>query len=157
MRGAHEEDPSELKHHSIPQADAIADRFPVMKGIIEQYMELAASEFRQGRFQTVIAAWHNDGKDVVLARLRVVSGHEHDEWYHAHPATVDGAFQLVGMLRSWQHHQAGNCRDATTKLASARKSPNGPKCIKMDWDAPRWTQKIRNGKKKTHIDRNGKK
>ena len=71
-----------------------------ISGITERYTEFAARGFHQGQFQTIKAAWHNDDQDTVLGQVEVVSGHEHDAHYHVHPATLDGVFQLVGLLAS---------------------------------------------------------
>ena len=51
------------------------------------------------QFQTVERLWSNDAKDAVLARIRVPSD-EYSPYYIMHPATLDGAFQLVGWMQA---------------------------------------------------------
>ena len=59
-----------------------------------RYARLEALGFHRGAFQSLLEVWRNATKDVLLARLRVPRGGAHDGYYLAHPALIDGVFQL---------------------------------------------------------------
>ena len=65
-----------------------------------RYVRLAELGFHTGPFQTIEAVWLNGTKRSTVGRLRLPDdwSHEHDAYYCVHPALLDGAFQLSGIL-----------------------------------------------------------
>lgn len=63
--------------------------------ITERYKVLREDGFRGPQFQTLVRVWQ--GKDEFVARLQLPRQEENGR-YHAHPAVLDGAFQLLGLV-----------------------------------------------------------
>eukprot|EP00957_Ditylum_brightwellii_P114069 8697038-Ditylum_brightwellii.AAC.1 len=73
-----------------------------MKSIKDQYDQLADQGFHRRSFQTVELVWTRKDKSSMLAKINLQSAyrHKHDAFYLVHPALLDGAFQVCGMLLS---------------------------------------------------------
>ena len=79
-----------LKKNHLQEVENVQDR----------YVRFAEAGFHRGAFQSIQSVlMSKDGKRA-LARIGLPEGtkHEHDSYYHAHPAVLDGAFQLVGFV-----------------------------------------------------------
>ena len=68
--------------------------------IQERYAHLSATGFHRGAFQSIKSVLlSEDGKSVLgCIGLLDVFEHDYDAYYHAHPAVVDGAFQLISFV-----------------------------------------------------------
>ena len=80
----------ELKKGHLREVESIQDR----------YARLAKTGFHQGAFQSIQSLLLSENSKSAFARIGLPEGHEHehDNYYHAHPAVLDGAFQLLGFV-----------------------------------------------------------
>ena len=71
-----------------------------VEGIRERYDALAEEGFHRGAFQSIESVWLSDDGKSALGQVCLPESweHEHDGFYHAHPAVLDGVFQMVGLL-----------------------------------------------------------
>ena len=71
-----------------------------MESIQERYDKIVGQGFHHGAFQSIESVWlSNDGKSVLgQVCLPASWEHEHDAFYDAHPAVLDGAIQMFGFL-----------------------------------------------------------
>ena len=67
-------------------------------GVSERYMALQDEGFHGPQFQVLWEVWRNEIGDSLVSRLRVPE--ESDRYYFAHPALLDGAFQLCCLFKS---------------------------------------------------------
>lgn len=54
----------------------------------------------RGSFRTIAKAWQSDSGKSVMCQLCLQKMHKHDSYYYVHPAILDGAIQLGGLLRN---------------------------------------------------------
>ena len=74
-----------------------------VEGIGERYDALAEQGFHRGAFQSIESVWLSDDSKSALGWLCLPDSweeHDHDGFYHAHPAVLDGAIQMFGFLLS---------------------------------------------------------
>ena len=73
-----------------------------MEGIRERYDALAEEGFHRGAFQSIESVWLSDDGKSALGQVCLPESweHEHDGFYHAHPAMLDGAIQMADFLMS---------------------------------------------------------
>ncbi|KAL7554746.1 hypothetical protein ACHAWF_018278 [Thalassiosira exigua] len=71
-----------------------------VNNVRSRYDELSERGFHRGAFQSIESVWLNEEKTSAIAKLSLPEGrnHEHDAFYHSHPAVLDGAFQLLGFV-----------------------------------------------------------
>ena len=95
---------SEINHHaniSDLTYDSIEDlkrqHTQTIAGIQDQYAELAGAGYHRGAFQSIRSVLISDDGKSALGQIALPEGfdHIHNAYYHAHPALLDGAFQML--------------------------------------------------------------
>ena len=69
--------------------------------ISSRYSRLADDGYHRGAFQSIQSVFlSSDGSKSALGQIGLPSGfdHEHDAYYHSHPAVLDGAIQMIGFV-----------------------------------------------------------
>ena len=66
----------------------------------ERYARLPWSGFHRGAFQSIKPVLLSEDGKSALGCVSLPEGveHDHDSYYHAHPAVLDGAFQLINFM-----------------------------------------------------------
>ena len=88
----------DLKHHHTRR----------VMGIQEHYVRLSETSYHRGSFQSIKVVLLNEEGKSALGHIGLPEGfeHVHDGFYYAHPAVLDGAFQLIGFVSKSREGQA---------------------------------------------------
>ena len=113
-----------------------------VEGIRERYDELVEQGFHRGAFQSIESVWLSDDSKSALGQICLPESweHEHDAFYHAHPAVLDGAFQMATVffmsatetwvparINSFMMHRAGKLHGQRKIWARVELEHDGPK------------------------------
>ena len=81
-------------------SDLKASHTQEVANIQDRYARLAEAGYHRGAFQSIKSVFLSEDGKSALGRIGLPEGfeHDHDAYYHAHPAVLDGAFQLIGFV-----------------------------------------------------------